>query len=307
MKREKHDKNGKNENERHHGRNARFAEALTERRIDAPRAIALRDFDPNDTHGLERNDAEEELANLQHQLEALQELFYAAGQQSVLVVLQGMDTAGKDGTVKHVMGGVNPTGCQVWSFKAPTTDELAHDFLWRIHRRTPERGMLTIFNRSHYEDVLVARVHGLVSRKTWEQRYEQINHFERLLAQNDTIILKFFLHISKDEQEQRLLAREDDPTKSWKLAVGDWRERSYWADYQRAYEDALGQCAAAWAPWYVVPANKKWYRSVFVARVIVDRLERERSDWERALNARGERERAALAAYRNGESSQSTG
>jgi PPK2 family polyphosphate:nucleotide phosphotransferase len=175
----------------------------------------------------------------------------------------------------------------VWAFKVPTPEELAHDFLWRVHRRTPERGTLTIFNRSHYEDVLVTRVHGLITRDVWESRYDQINTFERMLTENDTIILKFFLHISKDEQEHRLLTRERDPEDGWKLSVGDWREREYWHAYQEAYEDALGACGTKHAPWYIVPADKKWYRNVFIARAIVDRLEEYAPAWEEELTARG--------------------
>jgi PPK2 family polyphosphate:nucleotide phosphotransferase len=265
------------------------------RLIDSPRRIQLADYDPADTEDLSKSDAKGELAKLEGRLQRLQELLYASAHQSVLIVLQGLDTAGKDGTVKHVMAGVNPTGCQVWSFKVPTPEELAHDFLWRVHKRTPGLGTLTIFNRSHYEDVLVTRVHELISRDVWEARYEQINAFERMLAENDTIILKFFLHISKDEQERRLLARERDPDDGWKLSVGDWREREFWHAYQQAYEDVIGACGTKYAPWYIVPADKKWYRNVFIARAIVDRLEAQAPAWEQELAERG---RQALEAIR---------
>jgi PPK2 family polyphosphate:nucleotide phosphotransferase len=212
-----------------------------------------------------------------------QELLFGAGSHSVLIVLQGMDTAGKDGTIKQVMSAINPTGCHVWSFKVPTADELAHDFLWRIHRRTPERGMMAIFNRSHYEDVLVPRVHKLAPRAVWQARYGEINAFEQMLTNNGVIVLKFFLHISKDEQKRRLLAREQESNKSWKLAVGDWQERAFWSEYTAAYEDALARCGTSWAPWHIVPADAKWYRNYAVARTIVERLEPYERGWERTL------------------------
>lgn len=266
------------------------------RTLDAPGRVRLADFDPADTSGMDKEAAERALPALEARLRRLQELLYAADRRSVLVVLQGLDTAGKDGTIKHVMANVNPAGCQVWSFKQPTPDELAHDFLWRVHLRTPARGVLAIFNRSHYEDVLVARVHELVPRDVWQARYAQINDFEHLLAANGTILLKFFLHLSKEEQERRLLAREDDKDKAWKLSLADWRERERWHAYREAYEDALGKCAAAWAPWYVVPADKKWYRDLFVARALVERLEHFEHEWTAALEERGRAELAALRA-----------
>ncbi len=264
------------------------------RTIDSPRKIDLAEYDPNDTGGLKHKEAQAQLAQLEERLAQQQDLLYGAAHQSVLVVLQGMDTSGKDGTVKHVMSTINPIGCHVWDFKAPTPDELAHDFLWRVHQRTPARGMLAIFNRSHYEDVLVARVHKLVPRETWEARYEQINHFERMLAQNGTIILKFFLHISQDEQRKRLLAREDDPDKAWKLSVADWQERAYWDEYQSAYADAIGNCGTEWAPWHIVPANKKWYRNYFIAHTIFTTLEPHERKWRTDLAERGKSELKAL-------------
>jgi PPK2 family polyphosphate:nucleotide phosphotransferase len=280
----------------HPGKGRAIMHARDGRRlIDSPRRVQLADYDPGDTGDLAKADAKGELATLEGRLQRLQELLYASAHQGVLIVLQGLDTAGKDGTVKHVMASVNPTGCQVWSFKVPTPDELAHDFLWRVHLRTPGRGVLTIFNRSHYEDVLVTRVHRQIPRHVWEARFEQINTFERSLVENDTVILKFFLHISKDEQERRLLARERDPRDAWKLSVADWRERDYWHAYQEAYEDVLSACATKHAPWYIVPANKKWYRNVFIARAIVERLEEHAHAWEEELAARG---RVALAEIR---------
>jgi PPK2 family polyphosphate:nucleotide phosphotransferase len=199
---------------------------------------------------------------------------YGAAQQGVLIVLQGMDTSGKDGTITHVMAPINPQGCIVTSFKQPTPADLAHDFLWRVHPHAPARGMLAIFNRSHYEDVLVVRVHNLVPKAVWRERYDAINRFEHLLATNGTIILKFFLHISKNEQEERLLAREEDKTKAWKLSATDWAERERWDDYQEAYEDALSKCSTAHAPWYIVPANRKWYRDWAVTHILLDAFER---------------------------------
>jgi PPK2 family polyphosphate:nucleotide phosphotransferase len=266
--------------------------------IQTPRKVSLADFDPADTGGLNKDRTMEEMQGLEARLARQQELLYGAAQQAVLIVLQGMDTSGKDGTIKHVMRSVNPAGCQVSYFKQPTAEELAHDFLWRIHQRTPGKGLLGIFNRSHYEDVLVVRVHQLVPREEWKQRYEQINDFERILVHNGTILLKFFLHISKGEQEQRLLAREKEPEKSWKLSVGDWQEREYWDDYQRAYEEALSRCATKEAPWYIVPADKKWYRDIAIARAIVDRLNDYEHRWEQDLAERGKRERAAIEEYR---------
>jgi PPK2 family polyphosphate:nucleotide phosphotransferase len=267
--------------------------------LDSPSSVSLDEIDPDDTGGLDKKEAQQSLVKLQRRLGDLQELLFAARQHSMLVVLQGMDTSGKDGIIKHVMADTDAGGCQVSYFSVPTGEEASHDFLWRVHKRTPARGMLAVFNRSHYEDVLVARVHKLVPPAVWEARYEQINHFEHLLAQNDTIVLKFFLYISKNEQESRLLAREEDPTKGWKLAVSDWKDRCYWQAYQEAYEAALSRCATPWAPWHIVPANKKWYRNVVVAQAIVKRLE----DFEETLGRDLERlslpAREALRAYRD--------
>jgi PPK2 family polyphosphate:nucleotide phosphotransferase len=269
---------------------------MSKRRIiDHPHAVDLTDFDPAETNGVKHKDEPGLQQQLQVRLLHLQTLLYAAAHQSILIVLQGMDTAGKDGTIKHVMDAVNPAGCQVWNFKQPTPDEAAHDFLWRVHQRTPGHGIIGVFNRSHYEDVLVVRVHKLVPRDVWQARYEQINQFEHMLAQNGTIILKFFLHISKDEQRDRLLAREDDPEKAWKLSVEDWHERALWDDYHQAYADMLSQCGTEWAPWYIVPANKKWYRNLFILQSIVDRLAPLEKDWNTELEARG---KAALAALK---------
>ena len=206
-------------------------------------------------------------------LEELQSVLYAENKRSVLIVLQGMDAGGKDGTIKHVMGPLNPQGCKVFSFKAPTDEELGHDFLWRIHKHTPRTGEIVIFNRSHYEDVLIARVRHLVDKKVWSKRYTQINNFEKLLTENNTHVLKFFLHISKDEQLKRLRKRIDEPAKNWKINPKDFEERKYWEDYVPAYEDALSRCSTSYAPWFVIPANKKWFRNYAVSQIVADALD----------------------------------
>ncbi len=206
-------------------------------------------------------------------LDELQELLYAEAKHAVLIVFQAMDGGGKDGAIEHVFSGVNPQGCQVTSFKAPTALELAHDFLWRIHAAVPRKGMIGIFNRSHYESVLVERVHELVPEKVWKGRYDHINNFEWLLADEGTTIIKFFLHISKDEQKQRMEARLEDKAKNWKFNVGDLKERALWDDYMKAYEDALEKCSTEDAPWYIVPADKKWFRNWVVSDTIVRTLQ----------------------------------
>ncbi|MGE5334569.1 MAG: PPK2 family polyphosphate kinase [Nitrososphaerota archaeon] len=252
-----------------------------------PKSLSLKDYPTAEPHHLDREAIDAEALALEARLARQQDLLYGAGTHSVLIVLQGMDTSGKDGSIKHVMSAINPVGCHVWSFKVPTAEELAHDFLWRIHQRTPARGMMAIFNRSHYEDVLVVRVHKLVPRDVWQARYGEINDFERTLTNSGVILLKFFLHISKKEQKQRLLEREQEADKSWKLSVGDWQERAYWDDYAAAYEDALARCGTSWAPWHIVPADAKWYRNYAIARAIVERLEPYEHLWERALTKMG--------------------
>lgn len=214
-----------------------------------------------------------ESAALICRLHELQALLWAEGRRKILVVLQGMDTSGKDGTISHVFEGVNPLGVKVTAFKEPSADELAHDFLWRVHSRVPAAGEMTIFNRSHYEAVLVERVHKLVPPEVWRPRYAQINDFERLLAETGTTVLKFFLHIDRDEQKKRLEARLDDPAKRWKLRRGDLEDRRRWDDFTAAYEEAIESTSTPQAPWYVVPANRKWYRNLFVASVLVRTLE----------------------------------
>ena len=236
--------------------------------------VRLDDWDASETSAFDgsKDEAKEQLLKLNEELETLQEILYAQNKHKVLIVLQATDTGGKDGVIRHVFEGVNPQGVRVASFKVPTPEELGHDYLWRVHRQTPGNGEMVIFNRSHYEDVLVVRVHSLVDAKRWRKRYDQINQFERMLIEEGTLILKFFLHIDKDEQKERLQARLDDPTKHWKFSVGDLEERKLWPEYQRAYEAMLSKTSTKWAPWTIVPANRKWYRNLVVATVIVDAL-----------------------------------
>jgi PPK2 family polyphosphate:nucleotide phosphotransferase len=243
-------------------------------RVEPGSPIRLADIDPDESEGYKKKkQVAKELKHQRARITDLQARLYAEHQRGLLIVLQAMDTGGKDGTIKGVFRGVNPQGCQVWTFKAPSDEELEHDFLWRHHRRGPSMGMVTIFNRSHYEDVLVVRVHDLVPEAVWRPRYQLINHFEQMLAQEGVTVLKFYLHISKDEQERRLQARQADPTKRWKFNPKDLEERKFWDDYVSAYEDAINQCSTLYAPWYVVPANKKWFRNLVVARTIADALE----------------------------------
>jgi PPK2 family polyphosphate:nucleotide phosphotransferase len=234
--------------------------------------VRLKDRDPDDTFGKKRND--QTLLKTLDRLRRLQQVLYADRRNALLIVLQALDAGGKDGTIRHVMSGVNPQGCQVTSFKTPTSEELSRDFLWRVHKATPARGDIGIFNRSHYEDVLVVRVHKLVPKDIWHGRYRQINDFERILAENRVTILKFFLHISKDEQKRRLEARIQDPTRNWKFSLADIEERQHWDDYTKAYEEALEKCSTDRAPWYVIPSNNKWFRNYAIAEIIVATLDR---------------------------------
>lgn len=238
------------------------------------KALRLVEIDPNESeHYQSKKDVRDELARQRERIAELQARLYAERKQSLLIVLQAMDTGGKDGTIRGVFQGVNPQGCQVWSFKAPSTEELEHDFLWRYHQKTPPRGMITIFNRSHYEDVLIVRVKQMIEEDVWRHRYAMINEFEHMLTLNNTVVLKFFLYISKDEQKRRLESRLQDPTKHWKFSSSDIKERAYWDQYMLAFEDAINQCSTEYAPWYVVPANKKWYRNLVIARTIADTLD----------------------------------
>lgn len=243
-------------------------------RVEPGKPIVLADFDPDASeHYQKSKDVEKELEHQRDRLGKLQQRLYAENKRSLLIVLQAMDTGGKDGTIKNVFSGVNPQGCRVWSFKKPSEEESSHDFLWRYHQRTPQRGMITIFNRSHYEDVLIVRVKQLVPEEVWRSRYHVINEFEQALTLSNIAVIKFFLNISKDEQKRRLESRLEDPDKRWKFSSNDIKERLLWDDYQLAFEDAINNCSTAYAPWYVVPANKKWYRNLVIARAIADTLE----------------------------------
>ncbi len=256
--------------------------------------------DPSVDGGLNKETGLAMADELGQQLDNLLELLFAAGKHSLLIVLQGMDTSGKDGSIRHLLMHSNAQSLKVWPFKVPTPEEIGHDFLWRIHSKAPEKGNISIFNRSHYEDVLVVRVHKLVPKEIWSKRYDQINHFESLLSSADTIIVKFCLVISKDEQEKRLLAREEDPEKSFKLSVGDWKERELWDEYQDAYEDALEKCNSAQAPWYVIPANHKWYRDLAITEVLVETLKPYEQGWKASLQSLGDEQRTLIEEYRKG-------
>ncbi len=218
--------------------------------------------------------AKDKLKELVADLRKLQCILYAEHKHKLLIILQAMDTAGKDSTIRHVFTGVNPQGVRVASFKAPTQVELDHDYLWRVHRKAPARGEIAIFNRSHYEDVLVVKVHDLVPPEVWKKRYSQINDFERMLSEEGTTIIKFFLHIDGKEQKKRIRERLDDPKKAWKFSEDDLKERKFWDDYQKAYAEAISQTSTAWAPWHIIPANEKWCRNLLVTSVIVDKLKK---------------------------------
>jgi PPK2 family polyphosphate:nucleotide phosphotransferase len=245
-------------------------------RVREGQQLDLDRFDPDDTRLAKggKEEAREQLPAILQHLEDAQERLFAGHERKLLVVLQGMDTSGKDGTIRHVMRGFNPQGTRVVSFRKPSEEELDHDFLWRVHAKVPARGEVVVFNRSHYEDVLVVRVHNLVPKAVWKERYDQINSFERMLSQNGTTIVKFYLHISPDEQRSRLQARLEDPKKCWKFQHGDLEERKFWKDYMQAYEDALVKTSTDWAPWYLIPANQKWYRNHLVGSILVETLDR---------------------------------
>jgi PPK2 family polyphosphate:nucleotide phosphotransferase len=240
--------------------------------VEPGKAVMLADWDTADKLGFKKGD-EAELAKSIERLDELQYLMYAEHRHALLIVLQGMDAAGKDGTIRHVMTGLNPQGCRVTAFKVPSDKEADHDFLWRVHDAVPRRGDIAIFNRSHYEDVLVARVRTLVPKELWSRRYQQINQFEALLKENGVTIVKFFLHVSKEEQKKRFEERIGDPTKQWKLAAGDFENRKYWDDYMAAYEDLLARCSTDAAPWYIIPADRKWVRNLAVSQILVETLE----------------------------------
>jgi PPK2 family polyphosphate:nucleotide phosphotransferase len=233
--------------------------------------VKLDERDADDTFSIHRDD--DAMTGKLDKLSELQRLLYADHKHALLIVLQALDAGGKDGTVRHVMSGVNPQGCEVTSFKAPSSEELAHDFLWRIHKAVPRLGNIGIFNRSQYEDVLIVRVHKLVPKSVWSERYHQINAFEHSLVENNVAILKFFLHISKDEQKKRFEERLTNPKKNWKLSAPDFEERKCWDDYIKAYEAVLRKCSTEWAPWYVIPANDKWFRDFAILSIVVRTLE----------------------------------
>ncbi|HEY4633739.1 MAG TPA: polyphosphate kinase 2 family protein [Candidatus Limnocylindrales bacterium] len=242
-------------------------------RVEPGAHVRLADLDSGATHGWEKETAAAALDAQLARLGELQDRLWAEARQSVLVVLQGIDAAGKDGTINKVMEAFNPQGCPVTAFKVPSAEELAHDFLWRVHKAVPRRGEIGIFNRSHYEDVLVVRVHELVPRAVWSKRYDQIRDFERILAENGTTIVKFCLSIDRDEQRERFQARYDDPTKRWKFSMGDLEERKLWGDYQAAFDEALSKTSTDVAPWYVIPANRKWFRNLAVATILADTID----------------------------------
>lgn len=252
-----------------------MGEPMERYQVKPGQKVRLKDWSPDPPGDFEggKEAARAEVAELNRRLEALQERLFAERRHKVLVILQGMDTSGKDGVIRSVFDGVNPQGVKVASFKVPTQEELDRDYLWRVHKVVPGRGEMVIFNRSHYEDVLVVRVHQLVPPEVWKKRYDQINEFERLLWETGTTILKFFLFISKEEQKQRLLERLADPAKHWKFNPGDLKERALWDEYEKAYEDALSRTSTEFAPWYIVPADKKWYRDWVISRVLVETLE----------------------------------
>lgn len=244
-------------------------------RVKPKTKVQLSEWDPNDTGDFKggKDEGLAQVEKLNGKLEELQELLYAEHKHKLLVILQAMDTGGKDGAIRRVFDGVNPAGVRVANFKAPTSEELDHDYLWRVHKQVPGSGEIVIFNRSHYEDVLIVRVHNIVPRKVWNDRYDQINEFERILVENGMTILKFYLHIDMDEQKKRLQARLDDPTKHWKFHRADIEERKHWPDYMQAYEDMLSKTSTDDAPWYIVPANRKWFRDLVISSVLVDTLD----------------------------------
>lgn len=243
-------------------------------KVKPDQKIKLAEVNPEDTGEFtDKNKAKKLLNKNIERMAELQNVLYAEGKHALLIILQAMDAGGKDGTIRSIMSGVNPQGVYVTSFKSPTPEDLAHDFLWRVHKAVPPRGMIGIFNRSHYEDVLIVRVRNLVPKQVWQKRYDHINHFEQLLTDNGVTILKFYLHISKDEQKERLQARLDEPDKRWKFNPTDLDTRVQWDDYLHAFEDVFEKCSPRHAPWHIVPANKKWYRNLVISQTIVETLE----------------------------------
>ena len=246
--------------------------AISKLIVPLEKKFRLSDIDPSDTHGLTKEEAAAALVKNLERLSLLQYLLYAEGRRSVLVVLQGIDAGGKDGTIRRVMSGLNPQGVRVTPFKVPEGAEKRHDYLWRIHKALPEYGEIGIFNRSHYEDVLVVRVHGLVPKSVWSKRYRQINEFEHMLSESGVTIVKFLLYIGKEEQARRFRERLEDKERNWKFSPSDLKEREYWDAYIEAYDDMLTKCNSEHAPWYVIPANRKWFRNLAVAQILVETL-----------------------------------
>jgi len=249
------------------------ADLRSELKVKPGAKVDLSKLDPSDRHGWTKPAAEKATTEQTARLSDLQDRFWAQAKGAVLVILQGIDAAGKDGTIQKVMEAFNPQGCTVSAFKVPTPEELAHDFLWRVHKKVPGKGEIGIFNRSHYEDVLVVRVHELVPREVWSGRYEQIREFERLLTDTGTTIVKFFLYIDRDEQRERFQERYDNPKKRWKFSLGDLEERTKWDDYIAAFEDALSETSTDYAPWYIVPANRNWLRNLAVASILAETID----------------------------------
>ncbi|MGV3723832.1 MAG: PPK2 family polyphosphate kinase [Actinomycetota bacterium] len=267
-------------------------------RVDGSKKIRLGDIEAAQKGGLDKEEGRRRTDALGAELSELADLLFYAGEHSLLVVLQGRDSSGKDGAIRRILTYSNVQSLRVEAFKVPNADELAHDFLWRIHSRVPGKGHMSLFNRSHYEDVLVPRVHKLLPEKAWRRRYEYINHFEEMLHDANTILLKFFLHISKEEQEERLLAREQETEKAWKLSVRDWEEREHWDAYTEANEDVINSCSRPHAPWIVVPADHKWYRDLVIMEQLVETLRPYREVWLGKLGEIGKRAKTELEAYR---------
>lgn len=268
------------------------------KRVKTGKELRLKDVPTDDTGGLTKGEVLAKTTELGEEMAKLLELLFAARQHGLLILLQGRDTSGKDGAIRRILNFANVQSTRVVPFKVPTEQERSHDFLWRVHPYAPGKGDVTIFNRSHYEDVLVARVHDLVPKRVWKSRYDHINAFESLLVDSGTIVLKFYLHLSADEQKERLLAREAEPEKSWKLSIGDWKERELWDDYTEAYEDALNRCSPETAPWRIVPADHKWFRDLAIIDAIVTALKPYEDDWRESLRELGEQEKASLVEYR---------
>ena len=262
-------------------------------------SVKLKDFDSDPPKKIDEEFAKAQTEIYHAEIEKLEELMYAAGTHSLLIVLQGRDTSGKDGTIRKLSSCLNVQHANVASFKQPTKEEAGHDFLWRIHKETPTKGKISIFNRSQYEDVLVVKVHDLIPKSEVKPRYAQINRFEEMLHEEaNTIILKFYLHISKKEQEERLISREEVLHKAWKLSVGDWKEREFWSDYTDAYEEMLENCSTKHAPWFVIPADKKWYRDLCISQAIAEALEPYKKSWNHALEEIGKVAKAELAEFK---------